>query len=246
MSAPDAISTRAMRGTIRSRLLVNALVDPDEAAEQLPAGLRPHVAGEGTVVGCCLLDIVAIRPARLPAMVGTSLRAAAHRISVEWDHDSGATAVGVYVPLRLTDSLTAIALGGRVFPGVHRRAWVNLTQDGERLAWSVEAGDEPGAYSVHVEASAYAESPAPACEPIGSTCLSAEVGLSPGHDDALEAARMTPRHRHAQRVEVHDLDSAFLASFTSAEPAHSYLMRDVDVTWTRERVPRLLRMEALV
>src|SRR5918994_217777 len=108
--------------TIRSRLLVNALVDPDEAAQRLPNGLRPHVTGEGTVVGCCLLDIVAIRPARLPAMVGTSLRAAAHRISVEWDDDSGATTVGVYVPLRLTHSWAAIAFGGRVLPGVHRRA----------------------------------------------------------------------------------------------------------------------------
>lgn len=56
---------RAMRGTIRSRLLVNALVEPDEAARRLPTGLRPHIVGGGTVVGCCLLDIVDIRPSAL-------------------------------------------------------------------------------------------------------------------------------------------------------------------------------------
>ncbi len=233
-----------MRGTIRSRLLVNALVDPDEAAQRLPHGLRPHVTGRGTVVGCCLLDIVAIRPARLPAMAGTSLRAAAHRISVEWDDDFGATTVGVYVPLRLTDSRAAIALGGRVFPGVHRRASIELTQSKERVAWSVVAGDDPGAYSISVEASKREVSLSARCEPIGGTCLSAEVGLSPGHDKTLEAARMTPRHRSAQLVEVHHLASVFLGSFTTAEPAPSYLMRDVDVKWIREPVPRIPSIEA--
>jgi hypothetical protein len=226
-----------MRGTIRSRLLVNALVDPDEAAGRLPAGLRPHVAGDGTVVGCCLLDIVAARPAPLPAMVGTSLRAAAHRISVEWDDDAGGTTVGVYVMLRLTDSPAAVALGGRVVPGVHRRAAIRLTQDGRRLAWSVEAGDEPGAYSVRVEASPGDASPSSPCEPIGGACIGAEVGLSPGLGGALEASRMTPRHRDAQPVDLDLVESEFLAGFATAVAAPSYLMRDLDVTWTRERVP---------
>jgi hypothetical protein len=239
MSGQGDVSPRAMRGTIRSRLLVNALVDPDEAAQRVPHGLRPHVVGEGTVVGCCLLDIVSIRPARLPAMVGTPLRAAAHRISVEWYDDFGATTVGVYVPLRLTNSRAAIALGGRVFPGVHRPASVNLTEDGRRLGWSVQAGDEPGAYSVRVDASSSDGSPLAPCEPIGGTCLSAEIGLSPGHDGVLEAARMATHHRDAHDVEVHHLDSEFLASFKSATAAPSYLMRDVDVTWTRKRVSPL-------
>jgi len=73
------MSRQAIRGTIRSRLLVNALVDPDEAARRLPAGVRPHATGDATIVGCCLLDITDIRPSPLPAMVGGSFRAAAHR-----------------------------------------------------------------------------------------------------------------------------------------------------------------------
>ncbi|HKE74376.1 MAG TPA: hypothetical protein VKB57_12220 [Acidimicrobiales bacterium] len=232
MSRQTAPGFGAVRGTIRSRLLVNALVDPEEAARRLPAGLRPHVTGEGTVVGCCLLDLAAVRPARLPAAVGTSFRAAAHRISVEWD-DGEVTTVGVFVPLRLSPSRAAVALGGRAFPGVHRRASVGLTGAGPRVAWSVEPGDALGSYAVRVEASPQDVSPAAACEPVAGTCLGADVGLSPGHDGALEAARMTPRHRQAQPVDVHDLDSAFLAGFASARPAPSYLMRNVDVTWTR-------------
>ena len=245
MSGQVSPTPRAMRGTIRSRLLVNALVEPDEAAQRLPTGLRPHVVGEGTVVGCCLLDIGDIRLARLPAVFGRPLRAAAHRISVEWEDDVGATAVGVYVPLRLTDSRAAIALGGRVFPGVHRRASIELAQGDGHIEWSVDAGAAPGAYSVSVEASPRDDAQSP-CEPIGGTCLNAEIGLSPGHDGVLEAARMMTHHRAAHPVDISRLDSAFLASFTSATAAPSYLMRDVDVTWTRERVPQLRDIDARV
>lgn len=226
-----------MRGTIRSRLLLNALVDPEEAARRLPAGLRPHVVGDSTVVGCCLLDIAAVRPAGLPAAAGLSLRAAAHRISVEWDDELGSTAVGVYVPLRLTGSRAAIALGGRLFPGVHGRAQVGLTHDGRRFSWTVEPDRGPGAYRVRVDASARGGGLSP-CEPIGATCLGAETGLSPGHDGEIEAARMTTHRRDACLVEVHHLDSAFLAGFKSAKTAPCYLMRDVDVTWARAPVPR--------
>ena len=51
-------------------LLINAVVDPDEAAARLPVGLRPHVTDVGTVVGCCLLDVVRLRPAGLPGRGG--------------------------------------------------------------------------------------------------------------------------------------------------------------------------------
>lgn len=209
--------------------MVNALVDPGEAARHLPAGVRPHATGDGTIVGCCLVDLAGVRPARMPATVGTSFLAAAHRISVEWD-DEHTTTVGVYVPLRLTPSRAAVALGGRVFPGVHGRASIRLTDDGQRVAWSVEAGDS---YSVHVDARADDAPPSAPCEPIGGTCLGAEFGLSPGHDGLVEVARMRPSHRQAQLVDVAHLESAFLASFTTAVPAPSYVVRDVDVTWSQ-------------
>jgi hypothetical protein len=223
------MSRQTVQATIRSRLLVNALVDPDEAARHLPDRVRPHATGGGTIVGCCLVDIAGARPVRIPATMGTSFLAAAHRIAVEWD-DERTTTVGVYVPLRLTPSRAAVALGGRVFPGVHGRASIRLTDDGRRVAWSVDAGES---YSVLVDASAHAAPPSAPCEPIGATCLGAEFGLSPGHDGALEVARMRPSHRQAQAVDVDHLESAFLASFATAEPAPSYVVRDVDVTWSR-------------
>ena len=64
----DVVPGRTIRGTIRRRLLVNAVVDPDEAARHLPVGLHPHEVEGGTLAGCCLLDIDSIRPPSPPLM----------------------------------------------------------------------------------------------------------------------------------------------------------------------------------
>jgi hypothetical protein len=237
MNEQGSARHRELRGTIRRRLLVNAVVDPDEAATRLPPGVRPHVAGGGTVVGCCLLDVEHVRPAGVPASAGRTLRAAAHRISVDWEDATGAPVTGVYVPLRHSDSRAAIALGGRWFPGVHERARIAITASGSRLRWvshPVGAADRLG---IRVAVSGATGAAAGEGDPVGQTCLSALVGLSPDHRGVLEAARMEPVRLDARAVTVEILDSAFLDGFSTARPATSYLMRDVDVRWTPAGVP---------
>lgn len=229
---------RTVLGTLRSRLLVNAVVDPDEAATRLPPGLRPHVTSAGTVVGCCLLEIEHLRPGGLPRAVGLSQRAAAHRISVAWVDATGELVVGVYVPERRTDSRLAVALGGRWFPGVHRPARVESTSSEDGLSWSVN-GD---AFGITMRASVADDSSADlTCEPIGGTCIGATIGLSLDHRGALEGARMEPSRRDARAVDIHSLDSTFISSFATAEPAPSYLMQHVDVRWNRAAAPPVLR-----
>ncbi len=223
--------TTTVRGHLRRRLLVNVLVDPDEAASRLLAGVRPHVAEGGTVAGCCMLDIHELRPFRLPPQVGVSIRAAAHRISVEWDRSDGGTEVGVYVPIRLTDSRLAVAAGGRLFPGVHRAAQVELVDDGASLSWLLDDGDD---CSIRVRATANADPPDEVREPVGGTCIGASVGLSPRHNGVLEGARMEPSSRQARLVTIEDLESTFVDGFATAVPAPSYLMQDVSVVWTSE------------
>lgn len=236
----DNSSGRAMRGTIRRRLLVNAVVDPGEAANRLPDGLRPHVTELGTVVGCCLLEIDGIRPARLPAVAGMALRATAHRISVEWADGSEQAIVGVYVPMRHTDSRLAVVLGGRWFPGVHQRARIHIAAPVGRLRWTTDPARDPGRFGVRVEASVPAEGEgSPACEPVAATCLGANIGLSPDHRGVLEGARMEPDHRTAREVVIEELVSAFLSSFSTARAAPSYLMADVGVTWTPAASPQI-------
>lgn len=238
MSRQRRTGGAAIRGTLRSRLLINSVVDPDEVRPLLPAGLRPHVVGDGTVVGCCLLDIAQVRPRPLPAAFGTGLRAIAHRISVEWDGPTGGTEVGVYVPTRHTDSRAAIVAGGRWFPGVHRAAEIELVDHGHQLEWSVAPTDRVTPFGLTVVVSTATVSASPPLETIGATCLGAAIGLSPDHHGALEAARMHPAHRRAAPAQIDQLESQFLAQFTTATPAPSYLMRGVDVVWTREPAPR--------
>jgi hypothetical protein len=217
---------------LRRRLLVNATVDPDEAAKRLPPGLRPHVTPAGTVVGCCLLEIEHLRPALLPASWGVGQRAAAHRISAEWVSDAGELVVGVYVPERRTDSRLALALGGRCFPGLHRPASVELCPTAMGLRWSVRGRDE---FCIDVTVTIPDDSSVDLSgDRIAGTCIGANVGMSTSHRGALEAARMEPVHRAAREVAVDVLESSFIAGFSSAEPAPGYLMEDVAVSWTRD------------
>jgi hypothetical protein len=165
------------RGTITSRLLVNATVDPDEAAARLPLGLRPHVTPDGTVVGCCLLDIADIRPAGFATATGRHLRAAAHRMSVEWETRAGDTITGVYVLVRHTDSRLAVLLGGRWFPGIHQRAVLEFSTNGRHETRSVRPVD--GDLAIDVTASIPRTVHDPALGEVASACLDADVALSP-------------------------------------------------------------------
>jgi hypothetical protein len=219
-----------MRGRIGRRLLISALVDPDEAAVRLPAPLRPHVAGGlGTVVGCCLLELEAVRPAVVPAVLGWSLRAAAHRTSVEWDSPMGPV-VGVYVEVRHTDSRLAAIVGGRLVPGVHHRVPFETTFDGHELTHRVGPSGSPRHMDVAVRLGTSVDD-----DPLGalmsSTCVDATVGLSPGRSGGLDAIGMRLAHHRIEPVELERLGSPFVASFSTASRPVARLMQDVDVVW---------------
>lgn len=211
-------------------------MDPSDVRSRLPPGVRPHVTGGGTVVGCCLLELEHLRPSWAPRAVGVSLRAAAHRISVEWE-DADGPRVGVYVPVRHTDSRLAVLAGGRAFPGVHRRAIIDLAETDGAIRWSVDVPGSAG-FGLRVIASSVGE-PTSVSGPVRRACIDATYGLSPGFDRELQCVEMAPAHRRAQSVDIEGLDSDFIASFASATPAPSYLMSDVDVAWSpAPSVPR--------
>ncbi len=219
-------------GIITRRLLVNSWVDPDEAAAHLPHGLRPHVASNGGVVaGCCMLEISAARPWPVLHQAGITIRAAAHRISVETGPTDDPT-LGVYVPVRHTDSRPARWAGGRAFPGVHLTAAVDVQTDDRTLSWTVASRTASDRFGISTTASldgADASESEVAKIVIGTT-----LGLSPNRrGDRLEAVEMVPATSAAQRVELHELESAFLDDFDSAVATDTLLMTDVHVTWKR-------------
>ncbi|HVT78169.1 MAG TPA: hypothetical protein VHD87_14130 [Acidimicrobiales bacterium] len=213
-----------MRGTLRTRLLLNAFVEPSEAASRLPEGLRPRVTRGGTLVGCCLLEIEDMRPGPFPARVGLGQLAAAHRVAVEWDAATG-TQSGVFVVGRCTNSRVAELAGGRLAPGVFARAVIEKQAD----RWSVH-GD---GMDIEATVKRLPAEGSEVCDADAGMCIHADVGVSVGRGGALESAVMVPSTRSAIALDNVAFESSFIRGFASARPARSYLMRDVEVVWSR-------------
>lgn len=226
-----------MIGRIRRRLLVNEWADPAEVLPHLPRGMRPHVGSNGgVVVGCCMIEIESARPWPFPSRFGVGIRAAAHRISVEVGPKHQPT-LAVWVPVRHTDSKAAVLAGGRVFPGVHATADVAIRADARFLRWTISGGPhESGAFDI--EACARVERTNDASSEVADIVIGTALGLSPGRQAGeIEAIEMNPSHCRSRIVELANLESDFMSGFTSAMPAETLLMNDVDVTWHPVKAP---------
>jgi hypothetical protein len=134
---------------IERRLLLNYRADPDAVARLLPAPFRPQVRGDHAVVGICLLRLGRARPTGLPAMVGLGSENAAHRFAVSWDAPNGPRN-GVYIPRRDSASRLNVAVGGRLFPGVHHRAAFDVAERPDRLRVAYATSDGSTAVDVEV------------------------------------------------------------------------------------------------
>jgi Uncharacterized conserved protein (COG2071) len=180
-----------MAGVIARRLLVNYRVAPDVLARLLPAPFRPQLVGGWCVAGICLIGLRAVRPRGLPAAFGLASENAAHRVAVEWDED-GVTRQGVYIPRRDTSSRINVAVGGRLFPGVHHRARFTVRDTAEDVAVAFASAD--GRTHVAVEGRVSAELPsdsifgslAAASAFFERSALGYSAGQRPGLHDGLE------------------------------------------------------------
>jgi hypothetical protein len=155
----------------------------------------------------------------------------------------GTKVVGVYVPMRYTDSRLAVRFGGRRFPGVHRPALVEVRRARDRIEWRIESPSD--GFHVDVRARIASDTPFEVHDPVGATSLGATVGVSPGRGTRLEAASMQLEHRLARTVEINELDSSFVSSFRTARAAPSYLLEEAHVDWTAMSAPRADWMGAL-
>lgn len=136
-------------GDVERRLLINYRVEPDVIASLLPGPFRPHLVNGYAVAGICMIRLGSMRPAGVPGRVGLTSENAAHRVAVEWDTADGPQ-TGVYIPRRDSDSLINVAVGGRLFPGVHHRARFDVTESASQLRVAFAARDGSAAVSVDV------------------------------------------------------------------------------------------------
>jgi hypothetical protein len=129
-----------MEGIIDRRLLLNFRVDPEVAARLVPAPFRLNLKKGVAIAGVCLIRLTELRPRGLPRQLGVTTESAAHRFAVVWEID-GVSGHGVYIPRRDTDSRLSVLLGGRMFPGEHHRAHLDVTEAGGRYDIAMQSTD---------------------------------------------------------------------------------------------------------
>jgi hypothetical protein len=211
------------------RILVNYRVEPHLLANAVPPPFRPALVGDYGIAGICLIRLADVRPAGLPRALGVTSENAAHRIAVEWDTDDG-PAAGVFISRRHTSSRLTTLVGGRAFPGWHRRAPFHVVEHDGAYRVAFSAGDTDVAVVAHQaqdlmagsvfasvdEASAFFR-----CAPIGYAATPA-AGVFDGVRLTTHGWRMTPLHLDEVRSSVLD---------ELGTPDSAFLMAGLDTTW---------------
>ncbi|PZU48823.1 MAG: hypothetical protein DI566_03050 [Microbacterium sp.] len=223
-----------MAGVIERRLLISYRLDPGVARSVLPSGLRPQLVDGSAVAGVCMIRLGALRPAWVPAGLGLRMENAAHRIAVEWDAADGPR-TGVFIPMRHSASRLAVAAGGRVFPGIHRRARFDVRESDGRV--SVAMNGDAVDVGADVELTdEWSSTLFPTLDDASLFFQRGDVGWSPGRRGGLEGVRLETNawQVHAARA-LAVRSSSFDALPVGAASFDSVVvMRDVPVVW---RVP---------
>jgi hypothetical protein len=102
----------AMVGLVRERFLLTYRVDPRAVQALAPGPFRPVVRDGAAFAGVCLVEMQAMRPAGVPALLGFSYQEAIYRVVVEYDSPTLGRLVGVVSP-RADANQPAMVLGGR-------------------------------------------------------------------------------------------------------------------------------------
>jgi Uncharacterized conserved protein (COG2071) len=232
----------SIQGVIKRRLLVNFRVDPEVIQRLLPEGLEPKLQGEHAVAGICLIRLERMRPAGVPVPFGLSSENAAHRVAVRWHDSNGDSREGVFIPRRHTNSSLILAVGGRVFPSVHRRARFDVRDSGEEIRMSINAIEDD--MKVILRARACDELPAgsvfPSLEAASDFFRGGSVGYSPAREpEKLEGLRLIAPEWRVAPLHVSEVHSSWFADehrFPSGSAAFdcALVMRDVEHRWQPE------------
>jgi hypothetical protein len=212
----------------------------------LPAPFRPQIVNGFGIAGVCLIRLKHIRPLFLPAFVGISSENAAHRIAVEWETD-GERHTGVFIPRRDTSSLLNAFAGGRLFPGVHRRAQFDVRETENEFHISMKSLDG----SAHVLVAGRRASSLPHDSVVASLAdvsrffEAGSLGYSPdGSNGGLDGLELRSFNWHVEPLQISNVESSFFedrSTFPVGSVAfdNALLMRGIDHEWhSREPVCR--------
>jgi hypothetical protein len=229
----------SIRGVIKRRLLVNFRVDPEAVQRILPEGLTPKLQGDDAIAGICLIRLEQIRPSLIPWPLGLSGENAAHRVAVTWRDADGAAREGVYIPMRHTNSSVILMVGGRVFPGVHKRATFDVADTGTDIDISIRA--TAGDMDVRLRGKSAEELPRgsafPSLAAASEFFRGGSVGYSPGREGGrLEGLTLVSPKWRVDPLAISEVHSSWLSD-TSRFPVGStefdcaLVMRDIAHHW---------------
>lgn len=229
-----------IHGRIRRRLLLTYRVDASVARAVVPAPFRPQLVEGSAVAGVCMIALTELRPGWFPPGVGLSTENAAHRFAVEWDDGDGVTRSGVYITERHSSELAPVLGGGRLFPGVHRRARFDVEEGGGRFRVQMRAADVRVAADVQVT-DGWESSMFGSVEDASDFYRARAIGWSPRRGGrGVEAMELASTGWAVQAARVNDVSSSF---FDGLPPGAAVLdsalvMRDIPVTWRSPDVTR--------
>lgn len=220
-----------VRAHLRRRLLVSYRLDPDVARTLLPTPLRPQLVNGQALAGVCVLGLDRIRPRWAPVRVGLRSENAAHRLAVEWD-DGDQIRTGVYILERHSSAWHPVLFGGRLFPGVHRRARFTADESGERYAMTMDAAGEHLDADVEV-GGPWVSSLFGSLEEASAFYRSGRIGWSLGHDKVtLESVALAADEWVVEAALIRSVHSSFFDGLPAgtAELDHVLVMRDLEIT----------------
>jgi len=236
-----------LTATIERRLLINYALDPSVAAGMLPPTLRPQLVDGAAVAGVCLIRLGDMRVPWMPQALGWGAENAAHRIAVEWDDDEGMLQQGVYIPVRHSASWLPVAVGGRLFPGVHRHARFAGSETANRIRVKLSASDLTVSADVAV-VSEWRSRLFATVDDASSFFGAGSTGWSPRRGSAeLDGLTLKTEHWKVEPGRLLNVESSFFDALPegSARLDSVLVMRDVPVAWSVPPRSRQITRESL-
>ncbi len=227
-----------IQGVIRRRILANFRVDPKVMQGQIPSRFRPKIHDGWAVAGICLIRLEQVRPKHLPGFVGLTSENAAHRFAVLWDEES-TTHEGVFISRRDTNSQLNRLFGGRIFPGEHHEASLDVTDSEGDIRLSLASTDN--AILVQLEATNAEELPSTSIfsslAAASSFFEAGSLGYSVTREaDRLDGLRLETTAWRVRPLSVSKIYSSYFSDRTifpegSIQFDHALIMRDVPHEW---------------
>jgi hypothetical protein len=228
---------KTLRAQVRRRLLISYRLDPLVARALVPEPFRPQIVDGSAVAGVCMIGLQSVRPGWVRPRLGFRTENVAHRVAVEWD-ENGLTRNGVYIVERHSSSLLPVIAGGRLFPGVQKRARFDLDETESRFRVKMAAPGTQVAVDVQL-GGPWTSSLFATVDAASDFHQYGSVGWSPRRDGAgVEPLELTSTDWAVQPAQVLSIKSSFFDALPegSAVLDSAVAMLDLPFVWDTPRI----------